>query len=293
MSFQDFDGSVRRPVANAKSSSLSTFVPGSGVSSQHWDEGPSLHMAAAESEYDCSVAIARGNISQMVSNVSVIRRLQGMLGTAKDTPEHRSRLHLSIEQTKKLAQDTRALLHRMGSMGGYQETGDASQRHEQRKLGDDLQRVLKSFRDAVTESLKRERSTCAAAKEHAWSNSDEEKMGLLETSKQQQMMQVASDLEFNEAMIAEREQGIQEVEKAVREVNEIFKDLSLIVSQQGEQIEEIGVTVSNAGDRVHSGMEELREANDSQNKARRTMLCLAIALVFIIFCIVVFLLGKF
>ena len=61
-------------------------------------------------------------------------------------------------------------------------------------------------------------------------------MGLLETSKQQQMMQVASDLEFNEAMIAEREQGIQEVEKAVREVNEIFKDLSLIVSQQGEQV---------------------------------------------------------
>jgi syntaxin 7 len=50
------------------------------------------------------------------------------------------------------------------------------------------------------------------------------------------MMQVASDLEFNEAMIAEREQGIQEVEKAVREVNEIFKDLSLIVSQQGEQV---------------------------------------------------------
>ena len=77
-------------------------------------------MAAAESEYDCSVAIARGNISQMVSNVSVIRRLQGMLGTAKDTPEHRSRLHLCIEQTKKLAQDTKALLHRMASMGGYQ-----------------------------------------------------------------------------------------------------------------------------------------------------------------------------
>jgi hypothetical protein len=232
MSFQDFDGSVRRPTAATKSSS----GPASGASSQHWDEGPSLHMAAAESEYDCSVAIARGNISQMVSNVSVIRRLQGMLGTAKDTPEHRSRLHLSIEQTKKLAQDTRTLLHRISSMGGYQDTGDASQRHEQRKLGDDLQRVLKSFRDAVTESLKRERSTCAAAKEHAWSNSDEEKMGLLEVSKQQQMMQVASDLEFNEAIIAEREQGIQEVEKAVREVNEIFKDLSLIVSQQGEQV---------------------------------------------------------
>ena len=30
------------------------------------------------------------------------------------------------------------------------------------------------------------------------------------------MVQVASELEFNDAMIAEREQGIQEVEKAVR-----------------------------------------------------------------------------
>jgi syntaxin 7 len=209
MSFQDFDGSSRRASAPTKSSSQS-HAPGAATassSSQHWDEGPSLHMSAAESEYDCSVAIARGNISQMVSNVSVIRRLQGMLGTVKDTPEHRSRLHLSIEQTKKLAQDTKALLHRIGSMGGYQDTGDSSQKHEQRKLGDDLQRVLKSFRDAVTESLKRERSTCAAAKEHAWSHSDEEKVGLLETSRQQQMMQVASDLEFNEAMIAEREQG--------------------------------------------------------------------------------------
>ncbi len=29
------------------------------------------------------MSIARGNISQMVSNVSVIRRLQGMLGSAK------------------------------------------------------------------------------------------------------------------------------------------------------------------------------------------------------------------
>ena len=33
-----------------------------------------------------------------------------------------------LAQTKKLAQDTKALLHRMGSMGGYQDTGDASQR---------------------------------------------------------------------------------------------------------------------------------------------------------------------
>ena len=76
MSFQDFDGSVRRPSAPTKSSSSS--ASGSGAAAQHWDEGPSLHMAAAESEYDSSVAIARGNISQMVSNVSVIRRLQVM-----------------------------------------------------------------------------------------------------------------------------------------------------------------------------------------------------------------------
>jgi hypothetical protein len=171
MSFQDFDGSARRPAQTTKGlpkplnpnhSSLPSSAAGSAEASQHWDEGPSLHMAAAESECATSfplcifvtlwqVRLQRVHCAREHQPNGVQRERHpppaGYAGQRKgddggdfvntefrnqkmkDTPEHRARLHLSIEQTKKLAQDTRALLHRMGSMGGYQDTGDPPPPH--------------------------------------------------------------------------------------------------------------------------------------------------------------------
>lgn len=39
-----------------------------------------------------------------------------------------------------------------------------------------------------------------------------------------------------DALIADREQGIKEIEKTVVEVNEIFRDLSHLVQEQGVMI---------------------------------------------------------
>jgi hypothetical protein len=36
-------------------------------------------------------------------------------------------------------------------------------------------------------------------------------------------MQVENDLNFSEALIVEREQGIKEIEKSVHDVNDIFR----------------------------------------------------------------------
>ncbi|KAK9049845.1 hypothetical protein SSX86_031186 [Deinandra increscens subsp. villosa] len=38
---------------------------------------------------------------------------------------------------------------------------------------------------------------------------------------------------FNEVVIEEREQGIQEIQNQIGEVNEIFKDLAVLVHEQG------------------------------------------------------------
>lgn len=45
-----------------------------------------------------------------------------------------------------------------------------------------------------------------------------------------------NDIAFNEALIEEREQGIQEIQQQIGEVNEIFKDLALLVHEQGTMI---------------------------------------------------------
>lgn len=45
-----------------------------------------------------------------------------------------------------------------------------------------------------------------------------------------------NEISFNEAIIEEREQGINEIQQQIGEVNEIFKDLAVLVHEQGAMI---------------------------------------------------------
>jgi t-SNARE complex subunit (syntaxin) len=47
-----------------------------------------------------------------------------------------------------------------------------------------------------------------------------------------QLLMVDNELDFNEAMIGQREQEIQEIEHGITEINEIFKDLGNMVYEQ-------------------------------------------------------------
>lgn len=50
------------------------------------------------------------------------------------------------------------------------------------------------------------------------------------------MLLLDNEISFNEAIIEEREQGIQEIQQQIGEVNEIFKDLAVLVHGQGIMI---------------------------------------------------------
>lgn len=52
----------------------------------------------------------------------------------------------------------------------------------------------------------------------------------------QEVVLLDSEISFNEAIIEEREQGIQEIQHQIGEVNEIFKDLAVLVHEQGTMI---------------------------------------------------------
>lgn len=45
-----------------------------------------------------------------------------------------------------------------------------------------------------------------------------------------------NEIALNEAIIDEREQGIREIQKEIGEVNEIFRDLAQLVTEQGALI---------------------------------------------------------
>jgi len=52
----------------------------------------------------------------------------------------------------------------------------------------------------------------------------------------QELVFLDNEIVFNEAIIEERDQGIQEIQHPITEVNEIFKDLAVLVHDQGAMI---------------------------------------------------------
>lgn len=55
-----------------------------------------------------------------------------------------------------------------------------------------------------------------------------------------------TEIVFNEAIIEEREQGIQETQQQISEVNEIFKDLAVLVHDQGAMIGKFSLLVASS-----------------------------------------------
>lgn len=52
----------------------------------------------------------------------------------------------------------------------------------------------------------------------------------------QEFLLLDNEIAFNEAIIEERDQGIHEIQQQIGEVNEIFKDLAVLVHEQGTMI---------------------------------------------------------
>ena len=99
---------------------------------------------------------------------------------------------------------------------------------------------------------------------------------------QQQMQQV----ETNEAVIADREQGINHLNRSVQEVAEIFQDLALLVNEQGAQIDNIQTNIESAATSTEKGVRELARASRHQRRTRSRM-CVIFACVLVVIILLV------
>lgn len=70
-----------------------------------------------------------------------------------------------------------------------------------------------------------------------------------------------------------RHEEIRKIEDSVVEVNRLFKEINLLVMEQGETITTIEAHVNEAGVSVEQGNEQLVKAREYQSKARRKKIC--------------------
>jgi len=100
-----------------------------------------------------------------------------------------------------------------------------------------------------------------------------------------------AQLEENNEMISQREKEIQNIVKSIFDLNEIFKDLAVMIIDQGTILDRIDYNVEQASMQVEKGLEQLKKGEKYQ-KSSRKLLCIIFLAVAVIIMLVALVITK-
>ena len=89
----------------------------------------------------------------------------------------------------------------------------------------------------------------------------------------QEQIEIEGEMEQNHVLLEEREQDIKEIQLQIGEVTEIFQDLAVLVSEQGEVVEDIEANIVSTYEKTSAAKSELKKAARHQ-KSTRYSLCI-------------------
>ncbi|XP_027352404.1 syntaxin-22-like [Abrus precatorius] len=242
-----------------------------------------------------SQAVAAG-IFQINTAVATFRRLVDAVGTVKDTPEHRQKLHNTRQRILQLVKDTSSKLKSL-TESDRDANANASKKIEDAKLARDFQTTLQEFQKVQQLASERESSYTPAAPSSPLPTSsgpgeasvgiDVENQPFIREQKRQEILLLDNEISFNEAMIEEREQGIREVEEQIGQANEIFKDLAVLVHDQGVVIDDIQSNIDASAGATTQGKVQLAKASKSVKS--RTSWCWWVLVIFVVVLVILLL----
>ncbi|KAH9728088.1 Syntaxin-21 [Citrus sinensis] len=281
MSFQDLEAGVRVPPQNP----FNAAKRKQQQQNQSQSQDPSQAVAAA--------------IFQINTAVSSFYRLVNSLGTPKDTLDLRDKLHKTRLHIGQLVKDTSSKLKQASEADHHTEVSPI-RKIADAKLAKDFQSVLKEFQKAQRLAAERETTYAPFVPKESLSSSyspqepeisssrTSQQQLLLQESKRQEVVLLDNEITFNEAIIEEREQGIKEIQEQISEVNEIFKDLAVLVHEQGVMIDDISSNIESSHASTAQATTQLAKASKIQ-KSSSSLSCLLLVIFGIILLIVIIL----
>lgn len=281
------------PISVTLQSNLtSSFVIGREMSFQDVQNGGGGKGKKASASQ--SQAVAAG-IFQINTAVATFRRLVDAIGTVKDTPDHRQKLHNTRQRILELVKDTSAKLKSLSESDRHSNVNPRKQ-IEDAKLARDFQTTLQEFQKVQQLASERESTympsspatSASASGEYLEPSRDESRQPFLQDQKRQEVVLLDNEIGFNEAIIEEREQGIKDIEEQIGEASEIFRDLAVLVHEQGVVIDDIHSNIDNSSAATTQARVQLAKA--SKGVKTRSSWCwwvLAIVVVVIVIVLII------
>jgi t-SNARE complex subunit (syntaxin) len=97
-----------------------------------------------------------------------------------------------------------------------------------------------------------------------------------------QMLMVAAEVDIQEELIRQRETGINTIQRDVNRIHDLFQDVALHVSDQGQVLDNIEANVASAADRTRNANDQLISANRRRGTTRQNLLCLLLISILIL-----------
>lgn len=161
-----------------------------------------------------------------------------------------------------------------------------TQKYMQQKLSREFQSSLSEFQSLQRQALEKQKASVSAARA-AVDHEDESGGGAggggpssPQLLQQQELTRLApqDEVDFQEALIIEREEEIRNIEQGVGDLNVLFQQVAQIVTEQGEVLDTIERNVETVRDDTQGGDRELRSAARYQKNARSKACCLLVIL---------------
>eukprot|EP00158_Paraphelidium_tribonemae_P007751 Partr_v1_DN28350_c1_g1_i6_m79285 putative SYNtaxin len=274
----------------------------SGSQSTQNSYSPRSPASSADDKYRSLCNGMKNDIFAISANITSMQKLISIFGTRKDTHEMREKLNGLLAVTQDLIKTATERLKSLNQQSQLStaDNNDSMRKLEQRKLARDFQLAVDRFQSIQRVSAEKSREFVIQARaqiqddeDEGGNNHDSAPLIQEESKRQQELMRLDNEIEFNENIIMEREQSIREIETAMHEVNEVFRDLGSLVSEQQGMIDNIESNIESSAARTGDANIELQGANRYQQKSRnRQCWLLAILTAVIIVLLVILLVFK-
>nr|XP_024213092.1 syntaxin-12 isoform X1 [Pan troglodytes] len=232
-----------------------------------------------------------------------IKNLMSQLGTKQDSSKLQENLQQLQHSTNQLAKETNELLKELGSLPLPLSTSEQrQQRLQKERLMNDFSAALNNFQAVQRRVSEKEKESIARARAGSRLSAEErqreEQLVSFDSHEEWNQMQSQEDevaiTEQDLELIKERETAIRQLEADILDVNQIFKDLAMMIHDQGDLIDSIEANVESSEVHVERATEQLQRAAYYQKKSRKKMciLVLVLSVIILILGLIIWLVYK-
>lgn len=260
---------------------LSNLESGSGGGSRRPGGGSNNGGYSDSPEFSRLSQSLMNTLFHLQGNNSKLKTEIGRLGTRQDNPRLRERVQALLDESRDQFKEVGEGVKKLQTWGDGDVT--PTQKYSQQKIAREFAANLKEFQGLQRTALDKQRASVSAAKaalDDAQSPSatgDQAELAQLQ-QQEQEHLPAQDEVDFQDALIQEREEEIRHIEEGVGDLNVLFRQVAQIVSEQGEQLETIEGNAVNVRDDTRGADYELRSAARYQKNARSKACCLLMIL---------------